>query len=93
VVGVQLCILNLIENANAAGFKVNLVNSSNAHQFIPKETLDIIDDAIKNAKMGIWPQTKSDFYRLALLSTHGGIYLDSTYFFLEDFSWITEISK
>jgi mannosyltransferase OCH1-like enzyme len=71
-----------MKNAKAAGFQVNLVNDSNLHQFIPKQTLDIVNDAIKNAKMGIMPQTKSDFVRLALLLTHGGIYLDSTYFFL-----------
>jgi len=89
----QLCILNLIKNAKAAGYEVKEVNDANAHQFLPQPTLEKISNAIENAKMRIMPQTKSDFYRLALISTYGGVYLDSSYFFLEDFTWITEVSK
>lgn len=89
----QLCILNLIKNAKAAGYDVKEVNDNNANEYLPAETLNKIKNAISTANMPIRPQTKSDLYRLGLISTHGGIYLDSSYFFLEDFSWITYVSK
>lgn len=43
--------------------------------------------------MNIRPQTKSDFYRLALVAQHGGVYLDATYYFVRNFSWITDIAN
>jgi len=42
--------------------------------------------------MKISAQTKSDLYRLALIHTHGGVYLDASYIFVENFSWITNIA-
>jgi len=56
------------QQAEAADFKVNYVSDSNLHQFINNSTLLKIENSIKSAKMLIRPQTKSDFYRLALIA-------------------------
>jgi mannosyltransferase OCH1-like enzyme len=81
------------QQAEAEGFTVNYVSDSNLHQFIDSNTLLKIENTIHSAKMIILPQTKSDFYRLALIAEHGGVYLDATYYFVRNFSWITHISE
>jgi len=65
---IQLCAHNMRQQAEAADFKVNYVSDSNLHQFINNSTLLKIENSIKSAKMLIRPQTKSDFYRLALIA-------------------------
>ncbi len=35
----------------------------------------------------------SDLYRLALLSKHGGLYLDSTYVLMESLDWLLNIGR
>lgn len=89
----QLCILNIRKNAEAAGYNVEEVNDSNLEEYLPAEDLQRIYGTYKHAKMPIYEQTKSDFIRLALVSRYGGIYLDASYFFLEDLGWITDIAK
>jgi len=53
---------------------------------------DLIDDAIDNSNIPILPQTKSDLYRLGLMSIYGGVYLDSSFIFLDDFNWLIDIA-
>lgn len=48
---------------------------------------------MKNAKMHTYLPSLSDLYRLALISKHGGIYLDSTYVSLEGFDWVVNIGR
>lgn len=79
-------------NAEAAGFEVRIINDKNYHEYLSSKILELINTTIINAKMQIKSQTKSDIYRLALLSSHGGVYLDASYVFMEDFSWIINIA-
>ena len=46
---------------------------------------------IKNAKIPIYAQTKSDLFRLALLARHGGIYMDASYCLMENLDWLINI--
>ena len=52
-----------------------------------------IDNSVNGAKIEPHLQTKSNFYRLALLYYHGGIYLDATTLALENFDWVLKIGK
>ena len=56
-------------------------------------TLEQIDSVIKNAKMHVFPQTKSDIYRLALLYKYGGVYLDAATIAVQSFDWLVDIAK
>jgi mannosyltransferase OCH1-like enzyme len=38
-------------------------------------------------------QTKSDFVRIAVLARYGGIYMDVSFFAVENFDWIINISR
>jgi len=38
-------------------------------------------------------QTRSDLYRLALLHTHGGVYIDASTIIIDKFDWIINIAK
>jgi mannosyltransferase OCH1-like enzyme len=60
---------------------------------LDNETLARIDYSLKNAKVTVYKQSKSDFVRLALIATHGGIYLDSSYVAITNFDWIINISQ
>jgi mannosyltransferase OCH1-like enzyme len=61
-----------------SSFKVQEVNSSNIKDYLDSQTIERIEYTIKNGKMNIFTQTKSDLIRLALLYKHGGIYVDAS---------------
>jgi hypothetical protein len=46
-----------------------------------------------NAKLRTFAPSLSDLYRLALLKTHGGLYLDSTYVLMESLEWLINIGR
>jgi mannosyltransferase OCH1-like enzyme len=52
-----------------------------------------IDAFILNRKIITYAQTKSDFVRLAVIAKYGGIYMDASYFAVENINWIINISK
>lgn len=43
--------------------------------------------------MILFPQTKSDLVRLALVYKHGGIYLDASTIAVESLDWLVNIAK
>lgn len=55
--------------------------------------LNKIQFTLKNAKVRTYPQSKSDFYRLALVAQHGGIYMDASYLLVENLDWLLNIGK
>lgn len=61
-----------------SGFKLQEVNNSNIKDFLDAQTIEMIEYTIKNGKMNIFTQTKSDLIRLALLYKHGGVYVDAS---------------
>jgi mannosyltransferase OCH1-like enzyme len=61
-----------------SNFTVKEVNSSNLKDFIDLDIIEKIDYTLKNAKMTVFTQTKSDLVRLALLYKHGGVYIDAS---------------
>jgi mannosyltransferase OCH1-like enzyme len=63
------------------------------HLYLDNETLARIDYSLKNANVTVFPQSKSDFIRLALIAAHGGIYLDSSYVAITNFDWIININR
>ena len=89
----QICVENLRRMGGLSGFKVVEVNLSNLHEYLDKETLERIDNTIRLAKLTTYPQSKPDLYRLALLSKHGGIYMDASYVALESFDWLVNIGR
>jgi mannosyltransferase OCH1-like enzyme len=72
---------------------VRELNSSNIEQYIGKELNERFDKVIKNHKIPVFPQTKSNFVRKAVIAKYGGIYLDVSYFSLESFDWILNIAR
>jgi len=62
-------------------------------QYLETNILQQIDFVITNAKMQIFPQTKSDIYRLALLYKYGGVYLDTATVAVQNFDWLVDIAK
>jgi mannosyltransferase OCH1-like enzyme len=89
----QLAVESIKRRAKESGFEVKLVNNNNVHLYLDNETLARIDYSLKNAKVTVFPQSKSDFIRLALIAAHGGIYLDSSYVAITNFDWIINISR
>ena len=69
------------------------VNSTNLGQYLEANTLQQINSVIANAKMHVFPQTKSDIYRLALLYKYGGLYLDAATVAVQNFDWLVDIAK
>ena len=43
--------------------------------------------------LNIYPQSKADLIRLALLAKHGGIYMDASFMAIESFDWLVNIGK
>jgi mannosyltransferase OCH1-like enzyme len=43
--------------------------------------------------MKIFPQTKSDLVRLALIYKHGGVYIDASVMAIQDFDWVVNMAK
>lgn len=65
-------------------YQVNLLDKGNVTQFIDCEFLDRSDIELVN---------KSDLIRLELLAQYGGIWVDATCIFNENFKWVHEASK
>jgi hypothetical protein len=72
---------------------VREVNNTNGNLYLDAETLKRIHETVANAKLRTYYTTLSDLYRLALISQHGGIYLDATFVFFEGFEWIVNIGR
>lgn len=70
----------MAKNAKIAGFEVFEVNNNNLKDYLSAEEINRIEDTIRNAQFAVRAQIRSDFIRLALLATHGGIYMDVSYF-------------
>lgn len=75
----QLCALNIIKNAKAAGFEVFKVDNNNLKDYLPQSEIARIDETIRQAKFQVQAQIRSDYIRLALIYAHGGIYMDVSY--------------
>jgi mannosyltransferase OCH1-like enzyme len=74
----MLCVHNLKKMSKSTGFQVKEVNNSNLADYLDTATLLRIEYTLKNAKLIVYPQTKSDLVRLALLYKYGGVYLDAS---------------
>ena len=72
---------------------MRLVNNKNLHLYLDNQTLERIEYSLKNAKVKVFPQSKSDFVRLALILAHGGIYFDSSFVAITNFDWLINISR
>ena len=72
---------------------MRLVNNKNVHLYLDNQTLERIENSLKNAKVTVFPQSKSDFVRLALIQAHGGVYLDSSYVAITNFDWLINIGR
>lgn len=92
-IGNAVCIENLRRSAEKSGFEVREVNNSNIEHYIGKELNERFDKAIRNNKIPVYPQTKSNFVRKAIIAKYGGVYLDVSYFALESLDWILDIAK
>ena len=65
-------------------YQVHLLDKKNVSQFIDCDFLDRSDITVSH---------KSDLIRLELLAQHGGIWVDATCIFNEDFKWVDEASQ
>ncbi|MGO0572341.1 capsular polysaccharide synthesis protein [Escherichia coli] len=63
---------------------VNLVNNNNYKEYLPELYFP-------NEKISV--QLRADIIRLELIYKFGGIWVDASIMFFEDFSWITKISE
>ena len=79
--------------AKQTGFQVRLVNDNNLNEFLDEKTIKRIQNSLNNAKVSVFPPSKSDFIRLALVSAHGGVYFDSSYVALTNFEWLVNIAR
>ena len=89
----QLCVENLKRVAKRSGWEVKQVSSSNGHLYLDQATLNKIKYTMDNFKLIKYPTTLSDIYRLALISKHGGVYLDASFVMLENLDWIINIGR
>lgn len=64
-------------------FVPTLVTDANVAQFV-----DVTSHPCFDAALCFGPEIRSDFIRLALLSCHGGIYLDATVIMTEPLDWV-----
>ena len=92
-IGNAVCIENLRRRAEESGFEVREVNNSNIEHYIGKELNERFDRAIKNHKIPVYAQTKSNFVRKAIIAKYGGVYMDVSYVALESLDWILNIAK
>lgn len=67
------------------------MDEKNLHTYLEQSVIDRIQNALDTAAVEIYPQTKPDLYRLALLIAHGGIYLDASFLALTNFDWLINI--
>jgi mannosyltransferase OCH1-like enzyme len=56
-------------------------------------TLKKIQYTMDNFKIRKYATTLSDLYRLALISKHGGVYLDASFVLFDDLEWIVNIGR
>lgn len=52
-----------------------------------------IQNTMKNSKLKIFPPTRSDLIRLALLLKHGGIYMDASMVPTQTLDWVINIGR
>ena len=69
------------------------MNDNNLHLYLDNQTLERIEYSLKNAKVRVFTQSKSDFVRLSLISFHGGVYFDSSAVAITNFDWLINISR
>lgn len=55
--------------------------------------IERIDRIADNRKIETFAPLKSNFYRIALVSKYGGVYMDVSYFAVETFEWLTNIGQ
>ena len=78
---VQYCV-NLIHKLNK-NYKINVLNQNNKHKFVKDPT---VLKHLNNPRLK--ENYKSDLLRMYLISTYGGIYLDSSIVLFESLDWI-----
>jgi mannosyltransferase OCH1-like enzyme len=50
--------------------------------------------AFSHSNIKITPQAKSDYWRLALIAKHGGIYIDAATFQIDDsLDWVLNLTR
>jgi len=79
---INLNVKALRRHADPSRFVINLVNSTNIRQFIP----DLPAQYDRLPDHG----ARSDLIRAALMSHHGGVYLDADVLVTRDLTWITD---
>jgi hypothetical protein len=91
---IELCFENLNKSASASNFTTKMVSNNNIDQFISHELRQKINQAIQNANQSIGSQVITDFWRLAIIYEHGGVYVDaSTYTTGENFDFIKNVTR
>jgi hypothetical protein len=86
----KLCFNNMREYAVRSGWKFHLTTNDNLHEFLSRENYDNCLKLL--ALVGKeFKQKRADIIRLYLLKENGGMWIDSSTFFIEELRWVNQI--
>lgn len=74
------------------GYEVLAINSKVMSFYLSKEVLNDVTDKFVKSRFA-HSSVKDYTLMLCLLSSQGGVYMDSSFILLEDLQWLTNINK
>lgn len=82
-----------MRKALQSGVNATLITNNNIKDYLDQDILKKIQYAVSHPAFKVYPPLKSNLMRIALVYKHGGIYVDASVIFVENFDWLFFISR
>lgn len=91
----KLCISDILSAANQSNFELNVLTQDNLHKYVQASMLSKINNWKKTSNLNLFSVSDQSVWlelvKLAVLSQHGGVWLDLPIFPLGNFDWLINI--